>query len=150
MPQITDLNKINTAVKQYGPIAKTLIPDLNNPEFAWIDRISNLFDKVNPIIQAYVNNRPQAQAAQLDSTGQAAAVFYQLPPPPPSRDLTAPIQETRIMKMTKFLIPILTVYLDNCIKTNPKMPIGQAIAGLDIIDVSQLKDLLLEYQKGHD
>lgn len=146
MPQVLDLETINTGVKA---VTSVLVDSNTANEYAWLDRIANLLDKVTQFAGVYKQmqtTQPQAQADRHPPDN------FQPPRPQPAGTIGQPLEaakDKKAMQMLKFVIPVLDTYLDKCIKENPQMTIGEAIAKLDIMHVTELKELMRLYRQSN-
>ena len=149
------LDTVNTAVKSSMPIVKAALgTNPSNPsELEWIDKIANILDKVTQFAKVYQSQAQGGQGGQSRQDLQGAAerqpptgyIETRLAPHPETRDTT---ERENQMKVIKLLIPVFEQYIDKCIKENPNMTIGEAIARLDIINISDAKAMLLQYKAG--
>lgn len=150
MPQV-DLETVNNTVKTALPVLRAAAGDGAENDFAWIDRIANLLDKVTQFAQVYrqqfsgQNTTDAAQARQIDIEIERRdpAVVRETAPPP----VLPPQGENKAMQAIKLVLPIIEQYLIRCQAENPKMPLGEVISRLDIINVSETLDLLIKYKQ---
>jgi hypothetical protein len=156
------LETVNTLVKTSMPIVKAAL-DTNsqNPsDFEWIDKIANILDKVTQFAKVYQSQAQGGQGGQgtqavLDRQPPNGYIETRLAPQPSFDGHPKDVPETRDtterdnqMKVIKLLIPVFEQYIDKCVKENPNMTIGEAIARLDIINISDAKAMLLQYKAG--
>jgi hypothetical protein len=152
MPQVFDLTAINKTVQDSMPVVKAAVTGLSdNPasnDFAWIDRIVNLLDKVTQFAGTYKSMSAPVQAQAIEQTREqnqpleyrAVPVKSQAPP------LNNEDKEKQKM-LTNMIIKVFETHLEKCIKENPSMPIGEAISKLDFINVCEAKELIQGMKK---
>lgn len=142
MPEIDQakLSKINNAIHETLPIVKSVTGA--SPEIDIIERLSTFADKIIKLGEMYQANRAaqpvnrEPPPDNIENTLQSNGYnTFAIAPQPNEKD--APL-----MKVLKFIIPIFEDYLAKSIKDNPEMPIGHAIAKLDILNVSEALELL--------
>jgi hypothetical protein len=145
MPEV-DIVTINNAVKTYAPIAKALIPTVSpNTNVDWIDKVSGLLDNLVKVAALYQQAQPQRQADKMENVREVEqAGEVRLPPPTKT---TNNMMESKQMQVIKLIMPMIGAYVEKCMKENPKMPLGEALAKLDIINISDVNEILNQYKK---
>jgi hypothetical protein len=139
------LDTINAGIKTGMPLVKAITGDMTSGDLAWIDKIANILDKVTQFAKVYQQAQGgQSQNEALRDPPEGMIIenpsFRQLPEAQP--------KEGNNMDAIKILIPIFEQFIDKCIAENPKMSIGQAISRMDIINISEAKQLLNKYKQG--
>ena len=149
-----DLETVNTAVKSGMPILKaaTSATGQTGQDFEWLDRIAKILDSVTQFAKVYQNQRQGGQGGQgtqdvIERQPPNGYIEQRLAPQVAER----PIQpdntdKEKQMQLIKLFIPIFDAYIDKCIAENPKMSIGEAISKLDIINITDAKQMLTQYK----
>ena len=144
-----DLDTVNTGVKSAMPIIKAVSGQQQSNEFEWLDRLANILDKVTQFAKVYQQGGlgGQSRQEQINGIPPQNYVETRLAPPMPINDVRVNEDKDKQMQVIKLLIPIFEQYIDKCIAENPKMSIGEAISKLDIINISDAKEMLRQYKQ---
>jgi hypothetical protein len=103
----------------------------------WLTRVTKILELVDNIYSKYAKQAQPAteQQINIDRSPQTALL-------PQQAAGVASENQDKMNMITKALLAKIEINLDDAIKINPNMPIGEFITKLDFLTVSELKQIL--------
>jgi hypothetical protein len=135
MPVVT-LSQIVGTAKLTGGITSQ-IATMGSNDGDWLTRVTKILELVDNIYSKYAKQAQPAteQQINIDRSPQTALL-------PQQAAGVASENQDKMNMITKALLAKIEINLDDAIKINPNMPIGEFITKLDFLTVSELKQIL--------